>query len=90
MVFGPEKVELDLCVVRERVNQDDVVLVNRAASRLPDDAAKELKNNLHSEDGDHRSVFGEFGPLASCVSVRLGLCFWPCVCVLEFAFSLTF
>ena len=48
VVFGPEKVELDLRFVRARVNQDDFVLVNRAASRLPDDAAKKLKFNLYS------------------------------------------
>ena len=48
MVFGPEKVELDLRFVRARVNQDDFVLVNRAASRLPDDAAKKLTFNLYS------------------------------------------
>ena len=34
VVFGPEKVELDLRFVRVRRNQDDFVLVNRAASRL--------------------------------------------------------
>ena len=56
VVFGPEKVELDLRFVRERRNQDDFVLVNRAASRLPDDAAKNLKRKLYSEDGDQRSV----------------------------------
>ena len=71
MVFGPEKVELDLSFVRERVNQDDFVLVNRAASRLPHDAAKELKSHLYSDDGDHRSVLVLWAPCVVC-SVRFG------------------
>ena len=81
MVFGPEKVELDLRFVNDRVNQDDFVLVNRAASRLPDDAAKELKFNLYSEDGDHRSVLVLLGPLR-----RVFGAFWGCVSGPAFAF----
>ena len=49
--------------VRARVNQDDFVLVNRAASRLPDDAAKKLKFHLYTQDGDHLSVLVCLGPL---------------------------
>ena len=63
MVFGPEKVELDLRAVRERANQDDFVLVNRAANYLPAEAAKQLKFELYSADGDHRSVLVLLGSL---------------------------
>ena len=90
VAFGPEKVELDLQYVKAKVNQDDFVLVNRAANYLPAEAAKQLKFELYSADGDHRSVLVFLGPLASCVRSVLGPFFWPCVCVLEFAFSLTF
>ena len=81
MVFGPEKVELDLRFVKERANQDDFVLVNRAASRLPDDAAKELKKNLFSEDGDHRSVLCFWAPLR-----RVFGALWGCFSGPAFAF----
>ena len=90
VVLGPEKVGLDLSFVKELRDQNDFVLVNRAASSLAREAAKKLKTTLYSSDGDHLSVLVLFGPLASCVRCVLGLCVWPCVCVLEFAFSLTF
>ena len=57
MVIGPEKVELDF--VRHKKDQDDFILVNRAASRLPDDAAKQLKLVLYSLDGAHLSVLAQ-------------------------------
>lgn len=55
MLFGPDKFRLGLPFVKAR-DQDDFVLVNRAAIRLPDDDLKELKALLYSTDGDHRSV----------------------------------
>ena len=63
MAFGPEKVELDLQYVKAKVNQEDFVLVNRAANYLPAEAAKQLKFELYSADGDHRSVLVFLGPL---------------------------
>ena len=70
---GPEKVELDLKFVQHKINQDDFVLVNRAASRLPRDEARNLKYNLHGVDGDHRSVLVCLGPLR-----RVFGAFWGC------------
>ena len=81
MVVGPEKVELNLGFVKQQVNQEDFVLVNRAASRLPDDAAKELKSHLYSDDGDHRSVLVFLGPLR-----RVFGAFWGCFSGPAFAF----
>ena len=63
VAFGPEKVELDLQYVKAKVNQDDFVLVNRAANYLPAEAAKQLKFELYSADGDHRSVLVLLAPL---------------------------
>ena len=93
MVFGPEKVELDLQFVQHKLNQDDFVLVNRAASRLPRDEARNLKYNLHGVDGDHRSVLvlldpfrhagGASQPLGE--PIEFGAC-WGCLSGRAFAF----
>ena len=56
MLFGPDKFRLGLPFVKRQVNHDDFVLVNRAAIRLSDDDLKELKSDLYTADGDHRSV----------------------------------
>ena len=71
VVFGPEKVELDLQYVKAKVNQDDFVLVNRAANYLPAEAAKQLQFELYSADGDHRSVLVCWAPCVVC-SERFG------------------
>ena len=73
MVFGPEKVELDLRFVKERVNKDDFVLVNRAASRLPDDAAKELKTSS-ATTATTAVLWWVWAPCVVC-SVRFGAVF---------------
>ena len=56
MALGNQRVALNLDFVRAQTDQDDYVLVNRAANYLPDDAAKKLKEHLHVPDGDHRIV----------------------------------
>ena len=81
MVVGPEKVELNLGFVKQQVNQEDFVLVNRAASRLPEDAATELKTILFSEDGVHRSVLVFLGPMR-----RVFGAFWGCASGPAFVF----
>ena len=75
LAFGPEKVELDLQYVEAKVNQDDFVLVNRAANYLPAEAAKQLKFELYSADGDHRSVLVFLGPLRRVFGAFWGRCF---------------
>ena len=81
MALGNQRVALNLDFVTAQTDQDDYVLVNRAANYLPDDAAKKLKFNLYSVDGDHRSVLVFLGPLR-----RVFGAFWGCCSGPAFAF----
>ena len=69
MALGNQRWALNLDFVRTQKDQDDYVLVNRAANYLDDDAAKELKKHLYAPDGDHRSVacWCVFAPVCVCV-----------------------
>ena len=93
MAFGNQRVALNLDFVKVQRDQDEYVLVNRAANYLPDDVAKRLKQHLHAKDGDHRSVACwcilcvlrlRRVRVANCVCCVLGVCvlgvFWFGAC----------